>query len=163
MKKYILILFISLSVFSSCSDPVAVSPVIQTVIDDDFLTTLGNYFPDTLISCGEDSNFSYISLKTSRGDSLLIELTGWGIDEMGIILPHSIKDSVLNFSMMGYCGTVSSRTEKKVTMPFYLDRETEKSINKIIYINYFVKPPARDSIILEKRDLLNPVVFPNGG
>ena len=71
-----------------------------------------NLFPQKYIESGKDSDKTFMSLNTTRNpdSSLSVTVSGWGIYESGLFLHTSVKDSVLDLSIIGFCGTVPSFT-----------------------------------------------------
>lgn len=94
-----------------------------------------NRFPEVFLETGNDSNYSYISLRTirQRDSILIIHATGWGIEEYGLYLEHSIKDSILTLNIMGMCGTVFTYTWVKKTFNYILKRDTEDRLRRICF------------------------------
>lgn len=64
-------------------------------------------FPSTFLEKGNDSDYSYHSLKSSRldNDHLKLELTGWAGEGTGIFLLDFVKDNDLVLNVLGECAT----------------------------------------------------------
>jgi len=103
-------------------------------------------FPEFFIERGSDSDSSYISLRGVRvgNDTLEIQATSWGIIEYGLILvPQNSSKSIL-YSLVGECGTVMSKTSRKVTLSQSISPETQDTLQQVGFTNF------RDTLIVTK-------------
>ncbi len=104
-------------------------------------------FPEAYLSSGTDRENTFRSLKSIRNSdgSLALEVSGWGIREMGIMCRREIENETLRLQIFHFCGTVQSRTPEKVKFDQLVTHATEDSLSRIVFIS------AGDSLVLEKR------------
>lgn len=128
MKAAIFIIFLILISCSKEENPV------KTIEIEDPSPIVVRSFPDTLLQAGHDSNYTFISFRTSHSlnHHLVIEFTGWGIWESGIFLDKVIIDSTRYYKIMGECGTLFTRTYAKVTFVDSLNPIEENSLFSIV-------------------------------
>jgi hypothetical protein len=74
--------------------------------------------PEFFVEKGSDLDSSYISFRGLRknSDTLEIEATSWGVIEYGLVLCREYAPKAIHFLFIGRCGTVSTRTWRKVTL-----------------------------------------------
>jgi len=132
MKYIIITLFIPLLLIS-CKES-SLTPVEKTIS-----------FPEFFVEQGSDSDTTYISLKGFRNNNRFeVQATGWGIWEYGLFLDRTNCESTINYSLMGECGTVFSRTWTKVTLIDLLTPEETDSLWVISFTDF------RDTITVAK-------------
>ncbi len=90
-------------------------------------------FPQGFHEAGQDSDHSYVSLKTTRlaNGNLLLEVTGWGYYETGLFLSCEKEHQSLVLRVTGMCGAVPTFTWTKVTFHHTLSVSDEESISTI--------------------------------
>lgn len=94
-------------------------------------------FPEFFIEKGSDSDTTFISLKGFRNNNHLeIQATGWGILEYGLFLQRANCEGTINYSLMGECGTVMSRTWTKVTFTDSITPEETDSLWVISFTDF---------------------------
>jgi hypothetical protein len=94
-------------------------------------------FPEVFLEIGKDDDHSYNSLKTIRqpDGSLKIEIQSWGIAEYFLFLSVETSE-ILKLQMTGECGTVPSKTWRKVSLSHVLEKEEEDNVEQIEYHGY---------------------------
>ncbi|MCB0286430.1 MAG: hypothetical protein R3C41_05860 [Calditrichia bacterium] len=104
-------------------------------------------FPEAYLSSGSDRENTFRSLKSIRNSdgSLALEVSGWGIREMGIMCRREIENETLRLSITHFCGTVQTLTPEKVKFDQLVTLATEDSLSRIVFI------ATGDSLVLEKR------------
>ncbi len=92
-------------------------------------------FPEKTLTYGNNADSTFRSIQTVRqGDGTLkVLLTGWQVVEYGIFFNAVRNQKSLIVNLMGECGTVPSKTTKKLTLGYEINRSDEDSLNSIIY------------------------------
>lgn len=104
-------------------------------------------FPEIFIEAGNDLDYSYRSLRTTRlnDGSLKVEVTEWGIEEYGLFIDPKIENGTLMMNIIGICGTVMSKTWVKVTFDYTITKTLEETLQRIQFVTRF------DTLIVVKK------------
>lgn len=104
-------------------------------------------FPEVFIEAGNDLDYSYRSLRTTRlnDGSLKVEVTEWGIEEYGLFIDPKIENGTLMMNIIGICGTVMSKTWVKVTFDYTITKTLEETLQRIQFVTRF------DTLIVVKK------------
>jgi hypothetical protein len=119
-------------IFLGCEPPGQIAgPVSETFEGYTLLTEFS-------IKKGSDADSSYIALRGVRKEGGVLELqaTSWGIRETGLFLMRSGAPRTAIFVFMGYCGTVSSRTWEKTTIPHELSPADQDTVERILFTSH---------------------------
>lgn len=94
-------------------------------------------FPEFFVEKGSDLDTTYISLRgINKINNFEIQATGWGIWEYGLFLNRNDDPNSVNYSLMGFCGTVSTKTWRKVTFNDFLTPEELDTIDIISFTDF---------------------------
>jgi hypothetical protein len=106
-------------------------------------------FPEFFLEKGSDDDSTYISFRgrQAQNDSLQLEMTSWGVVEYGLFLQKVNGRGSASYLFMGRCGTVPTRTWKKVTLTAYLSRAEQDTLWSLSFSNW------RDSLTIGKTEI----------
>lgn len=103
-------------------------------------------FPEFFLEKGSDLDSSYISFRGKRSvhDTLQLEMTSWGVVEYGLLISRQNSHLSASFILLGRCGTVTTRTWKKVTLTEYLSPAEQDTLWNLLFTNW------RDTLAISK-------------
>ena len=140
---YVVMAMLLIGFMFSCKSPTSIpnAPLAVGGVD--------HAFPEFFLERGSDLDSSYISFcgRHYRNDTLQLEMTSWGVVETGLFLHRQNSHASASFIFMGMCGTVPTRTWKKVTLTQYLGAIEQDTLWSLSFSNW------RDSLTIGKTEI----------
>ncbi len=108
-------------------------------------------FGEFFLEKGSDTDSTYLSFRGRRSglDSLMLEMTTWGVIEYGLFLRRENSSRRVSYFLMGECGTVSSRTWKKVTLKGFLSPIEQDTLWILSFSN------LKDTLTIGKMEIVS--------
>ena len=139
----VLMVFLLAWLLSGCTGPTS-NPIATSLTG-----SVQHDFPEFFLEKGSDMDSSYISFRGEhfRNDTLQLEMTSWGVVEYGLFLRRQNDPQSASFFLMGKCGTVPTRTWRKVRLTHYLGAIERDTLWSLSFSN------LRDTLTIRRTEI----------